>query len=188
MKSDSSLIFNNAAELEVALANDDVAPMIVLRFDRVEIKANTINDVLDRLCVLSNSGDAVRRMASSAMLEIEGYDTDPRELYEIPECRQFFAKLANEWKGWLHFLEKDGDTVGTFFAFLADLKTEQRNEKTTFFHFRDLDQLENVMKRQFEHMNELYLQHGLSDDECRIMTTKVTAAIKAMVAPYQRLT
>lgn len=180
MRSKPDFIINGADELEAALASGEAAPMVLLRFDRREIERGEIAAPLTRLRIFSNSGNAVRMMANTAWLEVQGYDTDAREIYEIPECRIFFQKLAKAWNGWFHFLEKSGDSFRLFLAHLVEISVERRGTLVTNFRFTDFDELERVFQHQFGLMNDLYSSHHLSDAACRAMTDNVMAAFKRM--------
>lgn len=180
MKPNPFLVANGGDELEDALASGELAPMAVLRFDRHEIERRNTHAALMRLRTFSGSAKAVSMMANAAWLEVQGYDTDTREVFEIPECRQFFQTLAEEWDGWFHFLEKRGDSFRLFFALLVDVSVARRGALVTNFYFSDIDQFGRVLRHQFELMNRLYLQHNLSDEACRTMTGNVLAAIKRM--------
>ncbi|HOY83262.1 MAG TPA: hypothetical protein PLB92_14105, partial [Rhodoglobus sp.] len=61
------------------------ADVVVLRITRREIISGRIGDVVDRLMVLSDRREHVQRHEGTLLLEIEGYDEDPREVCEIPE-------------------------------------------------------------------------------------------------------
>jgi hypothetical protein len=37
-----------------------------------------------------------QRLRNGLILMVEGYDTDPREIYEVPEIRQYWAKLQEK--------------------------------------------------------------------------------------------
>ena len=52
----------------------------------------------------------------------EGWDDDPRELYEIPEVRKYFFELNNQWSYWFHFCEKFSITLGLVMSLLVPLK------------------------------------------------------------------
>ena len=83
------------------LANYSEAAFIVLDITRREIESGNIASVLERLHVLTDSAENVRRYRESLVFQIGGYDSDPRELPEIPEVRAFFRSLAAEWPHWL---------------------------------------------------------------------------------------
>ena len=44
-------------------------------------------------------------------LSFHGYDSDSRELYQIPEVRQYLASLDSQFPYWLYFLSTDNDTL-----------------------------------------------------------------------------
>lgn len=161
-----------------ALGND--RPITVLPFDRSEIERGSIGSAIDRLFALGDSPLAVRRLVSSAVLGVRGYDDDPRELYEIPECRTFFRSLAYEWGGWLYFLEKYGESIPIFLSFLIDLDVERRGGGIVSSRMRDPSQCQKVLTDLFRGMNALFEHHQLGDAACVKMTDEVMAAAGRM--------
>jgi len=53
---------------------------------------------------------------------MDGYDSDPRELWEIPECRAFIAKIHKEFPCWIFFVDLESDWLSVVIACL--LKVE----------------------------------------------------------------
>ena len=50
---------------------------------------------------------AVQRYQGRVDLSFDGYSNDPRELYEIPEVRQFCEKLDEAFPYWFYFLSTE---------------------------------------------------------------------------------
>lgn len=179
-----ALVFCDADSVDVALsALQGEAPLTVLHFYRSEIESGLTGAAMSRLLAIGDSPDAVRQLANSAVIEVLGYDADPRELYEIPECQHFFRSLAGQWGGWLYFLEKDGGTLPLFLSLLIDVDVERRSDGVVSCRMRDPRQLREVLQRQFRGMNAIYVHYGLGTEACIAMTDKVMAAADRMFVP-----
>jgi len=169
---------NRSIDAAMAALGENGPTILMLQFDRAEIETAATGSAIDRLMSLGDEPQYVSRLASSCGLVVSGYDADPRELYEIPEVRAFFRKIAHEWGGWLHFLEKDGPSLQVFISFLLDLEVQTREGGVVSTRMRDPEQLRQVLLRLFDGMNELYLHHGLSDESNIAMTDAVMAAVE----------
>ena len=69
--------------------------LVVLQISRQEIESCNYTSSLERLMVMTDSRENTLRYREALILQITGYDADPRELAEIPEVRKFFASLTN---------------------------------------------------------------------------------------------
>lgn len=68
-------------------------------------------DPAPTLAVLSRlleSVDVARDHCERVDIAFHGYDSDPAELFEIPEVRTFVYKLDEQFPYWLYFLTKAG--------------------------------------------------------------------------------
>lgn len=81
------------------------ADVVVLRITRREIISGRIGEVVDRLMVLSDRREHVQRHEGTLLLEIEGYDEDPREVCEIPEVAGFIRSVRTGRTGFTSWSE-----------------------------------------------------------------------------------
>lgn len=109
------------------LAANTEHAILVLEISRHEIKAGNYTSSLERLMVMADSRESTLRYRESLFLMITGYDSDQRELSEIPEIRQFFARLTNEWPHWLWFLSREKGMISLFMSLLCKIKIHRAN-------------------------------------------------------------
>jgi hypothetical protein len=64
---------------------------------RSEVERRKIEPTLNALQILSSSPEAVLRYKNNVTLSFQGYDQDPRGLFEIEEVRQFVERLNGKW-------------------------------------------------------------------------------------------
>lgn len=109
------------------------------------------------------------------MLNFDGWDEDPRELYEIPEVRTYFRALAGQWNYWFHFVSKESETLTMLLALLLDIDVHREQGRVGYIP-RSAHQLASVVHHLFEGMNTLHDQFhiSLADNE-RISAQCMTA-------------
>lgn len=95
------------------LLNTDV-DSIILEIARDDIENNDISSILTSLNSLLESREKVIKFCGRVTIGVEGYDNDPRELFEINEVRSFLKKLDVEFPYWFYFIVRDdgGSNLG----------------------------------------------------------------------------
>jgi TPR repeat protein len=81
---------------------------VVLDFDREDIASGNTSSVMDVLTQLLER-DAAIRFCERVDVCCTGYDSDPRELWEIPEVREFVKRLDRQFPYWCYFLSRNGE-------------------------------------------------------------------------------
>lgn len=74
-----------------------VEQLIALTILRKDVEAGNINRAYGVLEDLSASTAHALRFRRSLVFMFEGYEAEPRELYEVPEIRAYFNDLAVAW-------------------------------------------------------------------------------------------
>jgi len=84
--------------------------LIVYQFSRMKIEQVDFAHCLS-LYTPKNlpAGPRLKAMLGRMLFCIEGYDTDPREIYLSPEVRRFYAAFHQAWPYWLYFANLDTD-------------------------------------------------------------------------------
>ena len=168
--------------LSLTLSNGDgfaQAPLeadyVVISFSRREVEAGLIGDAVDRLMHLSDTRAVVEHYADSVAFEFTGYDDDPREIFEVPEIRAFFAAVNAQWALWWHFLDTEGPLLKTVLFLLAPVTRTSVQGQSGF----QVDgETTSVLTLQlFDAMNALYEHHGLGREANLSMSDKVIATI-----------
>ena len=104
---------SNSVKNPDILLDTDVDSLI-LEIARADIEKNDINSILVALNSLLESREKVIRFCGRVIIGVEGYDNDPRELFEINEVRAFLKKLDVEFPYWFYFIVRDdgGSNLG----------------------------------------------------------------------------
>jgi hypothetical protein len=108
------------------LASNRSPALVVLQVTRREIETGYIASVTERLQILVDSPANVRLYRECLLLEVTGYDNDPRELVEIDEVRRYFKRLAQEWPFWLWFLMRSVGAIPLLVALLCRVTVIRR--------------------------------------------------------------
>ena len=131
-------------------------------FTREDMELGAVGQAVDRLMQLSDDDDLARRMEGQVFLLIEGYDTDPRELFQIEECVSFFRAVTEQWPYWFHFLERKSGSLGRALRMLVDVRVTHMDDGVVKAVV-EAECLEAVLLRMFKAMAGL--QQRLDLDE-----------------------
>ena len=125
--------------------------------DRTEVEALDVSRTARTLSGVLATRNAVERHRGRVDLAFHGYSTDPRELYEIPEVRQFCAKLDDAFPYWFYFLATERVTLGMIACCLCSV-TKLRPGVVSFG-----PDLLQFMTRHFESLNWLFDNYSLDE-------------------------
>lgn len=159
-------------------AHASTAEYIVLVFGRDNVDKGLTGDALDRLLTLSDSPELVRRFEDRVSFVFDGYDVDPREIYEIPECVQFFRALDAKWPYWFHFIDKQPKAFGLIFRLALDYELFAVKGQKRGFALKDPEQLRRKMLGWFSGVNLLYATHEIAEERNVALTDRVVAAFE----------
>jgi hypothetical protein len=82
------------------------ANSIVLVVSRDEVERLDFSGCLGVLDSLIESREKAMRFRDRVVFGVDGYNDDPRELFEVPEVRTFVRELDAKWPYWFFFLSK----------------------------------------------------------------------------------
>lgn len=77
--------------------------------ERVDIETGNFAPALDSLNTLLQREDMIR-FQQRIRFTVNGYDEDPRELFEIPEVRDWLRKVHDLWPHWFYFCSLGRDS------------------------------------------------------------------------------
>lgn len=169
--------FSNGNHIDEEAVSADV---IIIEFSKREIDVGQIGDALDRLYSISDNKDFFLKFEGRVDFAFEGYENDPREIYEIPECIKFFRTLSDHWPLWLHFINKKTESFALVLRLLADVEIVASEDGRVGYAFKDPHQLGSVIQKLFDGMNALYEGHQCTEFQIEAMSEKVSKAIDSM--------
>lgn len=156
------IILTNAA----GLADFNGTALLVLSISKDEITSGNVASALERLYVIAETRETALRYRESLVFQVVGYETDPRELSEIPEVRAFFARLTYEWPHWLWFLQRNTGAIPLLLSLLCTIKVHH-NPNSFGTEFQHRDELAQKMMDMFERGNAMFYAFGITPAEAR---------------------
>ncbi len=102
-------------------------------------------------------------------LVISGYNSDPRELFEIPEVCQYLRALDEQWPFWLFFFNQVDDSIKLIALCLAS-----SIEVVPGAAHIDPEGLRRFMERAFTAVNYLFESYGFPESENEALSMEVS--------------
>lgn len=93
---------------------------IFLVISREQIDEMNLHEPLTVLRQLAGNPEKAIAACGRISLVIDGYNTDPRELFEIPEVRRYILQLDALWPYWFFFLSQADDSIKVIESCLCD--------------------------------------------------------------------
>jgi hypothetical protein len=147
-------------------------PLYIL-ISREEVEAQDPTAPLATLKSLIASPETARSYMENVDIVFGGYDGDPRELFEIPEVRDYAYKLDGEFPYWLFFLSKYGLGLQCLLlCFLPPYLTEKAKSTIHPERTREL-----LLDRWLPAMNQVSEFAGLSGNEIDQLTERTISYI-----------
>lgn len=139
-----------------------------LVISREEVESQNITSALSVLNSLLETPEKASAYKESVDISFYGYDEDSRELFEIPEVRNFVFQLDDKFPFWLFFLSKFGLGLQClFFSMMPPFLTAEA--KARIIPERMAQLLES---RWFPAMNHIAQYVGLPEIEIERLTER----------------
>lgn len=114
-------------------------------------------------------------------LVISGYDTDPRELFEIPAVCRYLRELDKEWPFWLFFLNQVDESIKV----VAMCLTSTLEVVPGAAHIDPVG-LKQFMERAFAAVRYLFENYGFPEAENEALSEMVSAIfVNSMIEPVR---
>ncbi|MCU1136992.1 hypothetical protein [Stenotrophomonas maltophilia] len=150
--------------------------IVVTEFSREQVIKGELDHIVESLELLSGNSEVARNLMGSMFLSFGGWESDPREIYDIPEVVQFFRALTERWPYWFYFLEAVQDSAKNSLFLLLDVKLETVDGRQMGYQF-DPAQFTRKAMYLFEHMNSFMLDIGLSEEDIAARSREIEQAL-----------
>ena len=151
---------------------------VILMFSRHEVEGLRSGRAVDDLMQLSDSARLRRQLAHGLFFSFDGYNDDPREVHQIPECRQYLQAVHSLWPYWLHFLAPEPGMWSVLLLCLAGGGETVLGTAARTGHSADGAAIRRIVQAMLTPMNLLHAQMGLSDPESMAIFTASMSAIE----------
>ena len=135
---------------------------------RSDVENGDTSATLGTLSGLLDTDATVRRFRGRVNVSFDGFNDDPREIYEIPEIRRFCAELDARFPYWLYFLSTEDSSLKMMTFCLC--RVEKQGPGLVMLNNTDLGQF---LYSHFAAMNELFRRHSLDDATNRVISDTV---------------
>lgn len=123
---------------------------VYLVLSRLQVESGDTQEPMAFLQHLVSSSNAALEFMGRVSLIVDGYNDDPRELFEIPEVRHYYKKLDSQWPYWFFFLSQADDSIQILESCLRDTVEVIPGVSSV-----DLEQMERSLARHFTALNRL---------------------------------
>jgi hypothetical protein len=159
-------------ELRCSVNKPIVSDQTVILLERSVIEGKRLNEVLKVLSVFERDAAAVRSAKGMLIVAFEGYETDNKELYEIETVRHFVRELDKSYPYWLHFFDKESESLFVFMMCLMPLSSVTKQGDAITCQLIE-GGLSSLLLSMFAGLNHLHAKHGLSDEETSVVNKEV---------------
>lgn len=110
-------LFDNM-EVVQSIEDVDIGPkdIYILRIDRGAIERGHVESYLREFEKLGR-----KKMRGRVIVSFQGYDSDPREIYQIPEVRKWVARIIKHVPHLFYFLSSEGYDIRLVFFCIANI-------------------------------------------------------------------
>lgn len=98
---------------------------ILFNIDREFIENNSPFELIEGIERLKVNDDLISKAKEKVDICIDGYNFDERELYDIPEFRDWLKNVFTKVNGWAYFLAKDRAAHFLRLIFLTNMEFEE---------------------------------------------------------------
>lgn len=154
--------------------------LVVVEFARRHVEGGDVAGIVkDVFAPMAATRENAELFEGRVTFWFSGWDEDPRELAEIPEVRAWFNKLTGEFPYWLHFIEKQGDTLFLALRLLCRGHCEKgRDMGMVGWRFADMGEFSDTVLcllgyGTVRYVNGLYGRLGLTEE----MTERVSEEV-----------
>ena len=158
---------------------------VLFTIDRQDIETGNTDPIEGFFERLTKNYNVCEKLQGKVDISVSGYETDSRELWQIPEVRSWFALAEPKVRYWFYFLPLEPPAIGLrlLFACLCEIESsrtldvEQRRRVEM-----DAEAMAALMEKNFAWLNELTDRLGLTMEQNRKISHDVFAILYPGVA------
>jgi hypothetical protein len=160
------------------------ADFVLYAVPRDNIETGNVGPVAGFIERIIHNDTLCRKLQGRIIIEIDGYNEDPREIFEIPEVVQWYEKADPVFKYWFYFLSPEFPSTEfpsllTYWTCMCSGKRMNRKPKRNWAWVEmDADRMLSVLERNLMRLNELTDRLGLSEEQNRRISCAVMDQVK----------
>jgi hypothetical protein len=134
-----------------------------------EIERVDLTNPFARLQELLKDRETIERFHQRVDISVSGFDDYSKELYEIPEVRNYIQQLDEKFPFWFYFLNNLSSNLQ--FVTFSCISCKVINGR---LHF-DTSEMQEFLNYHFARMNQICDFVGMTDEENKLLTEMVLA-------------
>ena len=138
-----------------------ISEPVILMFSRRQVETCDIDEPVQFLRRLTADRHTAIEFCGRINLVVDGYNDDPRELFEVPEVRAYLKRLDQEWRYWFFFLSQADESIKLLESCLCETIEVVPGVTSV-----DMEQLERSLARHFGAMYRLGDDLDLPEEMC----------------------
>ena len=145
------------------------ANAFIYEFDRAAVESKDIPHFLNlyprhRL----PRGERLRDYYNTFVFSLDGYGSDPRELFTIPEVRRFYRHFYREWPLWMFACNLDAPNLLSMALCCVDtVHTINREGAPSVQLAYSRSEMEDFVELGFTTIDQVFARAGMTADEAR---------------------
>lgn len=154
-------------KLNHKLKTSDIILLNVSQREILNLDTTGLTRLLEKLTI---NDEMIKKSQSKLSFFIDGYNHDSREIYEIPEVREWMKKVFEDFKYWGYFLDMRKDFIKLtglrlITLCLCDCKIIGTNENNTSKYVEyDVHESIEIMKQIFNWLNEFTDKYNIPEE------------------------
>jgi hypothetical protein len=140
------------------------ASLLVFAVPKSEVVSGDLSTLVALVKKLTKNKEMTISKRSSAEIFFPEYDFDPRELYQIPEVRQWFRKTIDEEFPWFYFLNHDKG-IGLTLLYCCACKVSFQGIYDNKHSLQlDPDETDWWLEQNFMNLNQFVEANGIAEE------------------------
>ena len=146
----------------------------------LECDFSGINNVIKRL---SRNKEALIKNRGALEILVNGYNDDPKEIYEIPEVRRWYSESIKVGIPWFYFLGLQADGMGLTATLLSTCDVTILHEKNNqhSVKFNEPEQISEWLNKNFQNLNHFTNLNDISLEINKEMSQRAATVMQKFI-------
>jgi hypothetical protein len=154
----------------------------VLTIDRSSVEQGDVSECAARLKSLTATRDRVLANNGSVSVLVTGYESDPRQLFEIEEVRRYLKRLDDHQPQWFHLCSRTDATLKLIFMCTSRVNAMPSIAPGATAHTFDREHLRSFLMRHYHAMRGLHDEFGVPQITSENISGLVISYFKTMTS------
>lgn len=141
---------------------------IVIQVPKWAVEEKNFDFVLDTLYDFIEDGNSIKRFKNSLTIGFDGYDKDPRDLWEIEEVREYIRCVTLKFPYWFYFFCTEDHSL--WLILLAQCRLTKIGPGNFKYNPKDASGVKEFL---FQSQNDLFKIHNLETEELEIIQKQI---------------